>query len=1119
MRSLWLFSLFAVAACGHSGAGARNAEMGSFRAVGVGSNVDPTIRGARLLPENVDDTVSFGSEAGGGTRVVTSGLRLVTFPKGGIVAAEDRLPQSSSALSTNATTALPERLGGGFLFVIGPTIWRADRWLGAAKPIFTSGQTVQELVVGLDRVYVRAQNTTLAIDGRSGRVLDLGPWPASPRVTGYAAVDGWRAAAITDLRGVVATFDAGATWRALDLSMEPKAVVAVNDALVIGGFEGGRNEAWHELRADGSIARLSGPPRDVKVKLTQTPPPRPTFSGISLGHVVMPTPPPTALSKAPPAPAPPQAPPAPTEDEVIAKTFGKRPLAAAIEDGWPLTDGTAVIARDGALARVRIADGIMTELVRDAFPLKPSRCHPVSLTRPSALGAFGFVCGEPRGTTILYAYEPMRGRLAEIKRFDKPRVVTSSGNGAIAVRGPCAEDGEPTPLPRPTPAKLKDQDADEAKDKSTSKGADKAKSDEVSAKPAEEAKSAPPEATSVHPYCVLGHDNLWREIHVRGDAGTERVVVLADGRIVVISPPESATSPARLTILDGGKARTVPIVFPRVTADVARVLRLGLWLDGFEERRPNVIGGWLEAGGVMLGLEINLEGKATPGQYIRDAGVPFVSGKYGLGWTASNRGFETIDGGMTWTSIDLPEPLVPAAKVERRACGPIGCLAHGWLRVGWGESKREALPSPPPAYRPSVTLSIPSLQLACDPLAPPPPPPPAPKAAEPSSTPQRFPRITFGGPPVLGSFNGLSELPAFYSTPAPTLRDSERGINIEVRELFERYPNVGPLARVYGWGPKTGDWDSLGRWQVKWLSPFAGWNEVRASLATTPPQFVLDMTKIGSGYSYGIISNSSFQLAPGDDGAHALLIGRRIARTEGLVFELEADRAPVEVRRADGEPFGEIEGVVRVAGRWYVATQATSATGSLVTVIWQIEGSVARELGRAPRSMGHSSSSSTARARLARRSDGRAIALVVEGEPTAERANSVRWALPIDLESGALGEPEALGYADLAGLTLDGCTDDVTGWVFDTPMASSSVRLRVPSGAGTLSGVYARLRLTKSRVCVERLTGSYDGQSAERAAQLARTGGATRTAPNTGEIGVTVLSQQKRFPLRCSVSK
>jgi hypothetical protein len=356
-------------------------------------------------------------------------------------------------------------------------------------------------------------------------------------------------------------------------------------------------------------------------------------------------------------------------------------------------------------------------------------------------------------------------------------------------------------------------------------------------------------------------------------------------------------------------------------------------------------------------------------------------------------------------------------------------------------------------------------------------------------------------------------------------------LNLDVRELFEKYPNVGTLGKIYGWGPKSGDWDTMGRWQVKWLSPFAGWPEVRGSLPTPPPQVILDMTKMGGygGYSYGYSGSSNFQLAPGDDPGHALLVGRRVVRSEGLVYELEADRAPVEIHRADGEPFGEIEGIVRTAGRWFIATPPSggASANTPATIIWQIEGAVARELVRVPRSYGDgnqpSSSSyggsNNARTKLARRSDGRAIGLVVEGAPTADRANTVRWALPIDLETGALGEPEPLGYTDLAGRTLDACTDDIVGWTLDTAISSSNVRIRVPAGSGSLSSVYARLRLTTARACIDRLAGTYDGQSQERAQQLTRAGAAAKPQPRSGEILASVMSQQTRFPLKCTIAK
>ena len=1133
-----LVLLVLVGACGKAGP-ARSPDQGSFRAIGIGASADPTIRAARLVPETVDETQGYGTEAGGGLRAITAGLRVVTTREGAIVVAEDRLPQGPQL-----TVALPERLGGGFLFVLGTTVWRADHWLDAARPIFASLQGIQAIVPGLDRVYVRAQNAYLAIDGKTGKVLDLGPWPASPFVSGYAAADGWRAAAVTDLRGAVATFDAGATWRALDLPMDPRQVLAAGDSLAVGGIENGRTEAWFEVRGDGTIARLAGPPREAKGKILPSAPARPYLSGGYPGGYPGPYPVPIPYPVPVPAAASTPAPRAASDprDEAAAdagtRTFGKRPLAAAIEDGWPLTDGTAVVARDGALGRVRLSDGALTEVAQGAFPLKPSRCHPISLTRPAAIGAFGFVCGEPRGTTVVYAYEPLRGRLTELKRFDRPRVVTSSGNGAIAVRGPCAEDGDPSATPRePTRVETKtDGGLAEGKSDGGKEPKDDKEEREDQAREEKEAAlvAAKPPASEVHPYCVLGHDNTWREIHIRGDVGGERVIVLADGKIIVVSPPQGQTAPARLTLLDKGKATTLPVVFPKVTADISRVLRLGVWLDGFEERKPGVVGGWIEAGGAMLGIEIALDGKATPGQFVRDAGMPFVSGRYGFGWTQSRRGFETTDGGMTWTSLELPEPLVPANKVERRACGPIGCVAAGWLRVGWGETKKPATPATPAPYRAAVSAAPPQLALTCEttiPTMPVPAPPhsktPPPQPAPPSRT--LTGRGAFGGNPSVmsgigpgGGIAGVTELPAFFSQPGPTLREAERGIpSAEVLELLERYPRLGSLARIYTWGPRTGDWDTQGKWQVKWLSPFAGWTEARSSLPVVPPQAILDFTRTGSPSGYGSYyggGSGFFQVATGDDASHALLIARRPARADVTPIELEADRAPVEIRRADGEPFGEIDAVTRAAGRWFLATPPPPGGSSPLTTLWQVDGSVARELVRVSRAALETGRPTGTK--LARRSDGRAIGLVVDGQPTAERTTATRWVLPIDLETGQLGEPEPLGYSDLAGRTLEACTDDLVGWIFDTSLAGTTVRVHVPAGAGSMHSVYARIRLSASRACVERVAGMYDGQTPDRAAQLARPGGSRGPlASKPGEVIAAAFSAQSRYALRCTVAR
>ena len=127
--------------------------------------------------------------------------------------------------------------------------------------------------------------------------------------------------------------------------------------------------------------------------------------------------------------------------------------------------------------------------------------------------------------------------------------------------------------------------------------------------------------------------------------------------------------------------------------------------------------------------------------------------------------------------------------------------------------------------------------------------------------------------------------------------------------------------------------------------------------------------------------------------------------------------------------------------------------------------------------------------------------------------------LPIDLETGQLGEPEPLGYADLAGRTLEACTDDVVGWVVRhvarPARGAPSTSGRKARGLDALASTCA-CALTTTRACIERIAGMYDGQSAERAAQLTRGGVARRRrrAPlKPGELIATPFAAQSRYAL------
>ncbi len=1012
---------------------------GHLRGAGVGAFQDPTVVGARVVPEKVESTASFGVEPNGSSRGLIAGYRVLTNPDGAVLAAEDRFPQAPQV-----TLAVPQRLGGGFLFLMGSTVFRAEGWLGELRAIHASATAVQRMFLGLDRVYLRTQTGHTAMDPRTGRELDLGPFPQAPQVVSYASVDGWRAAALADLAGLVVTGDAGATWRRVDVGLEPREVSAIGGTLVVSGVEPGRGAARVELRDGGQTVHLASPGKDTPRKLA----------------------PPEEQEARPPE----------------ARAFGKRPLLAAIEDGWPLTDGAALVARDGALARVRLADGALLEAISNAFPLPVSRCHAVSLERPTAKGAFGFVCGEPRGRTEIYAYDPARGRLVTLKSFTRPRLVLTSGNGALAARGSCAEASEDEPR------------------------------------------------RGERTYCVLDHGNTWHELHVRGEIGSERLVVLADRRVAIVSPPSGDVVTARLTVLDvngTGAAKTVPLTFPRIGTDVARALRFGVWLDGFEERRPGVLGGWIDAGGTVLGVEIALDGSVTPGQYLRDAGLPTVSGRYGLGWTQARRLFETTNGGMTWTSAEAPDPLVPLGNVQQRAVGPIGAAAAGWLRVGWGprpthEPGSSGKPPEPARARPRIT---PSLSLSCEALAPtpkipPPEKPPAPKVAPGAPQPGHISR---GGPVVppwaapasgYGGARFPQELSSFYGTAAPRLRDSERPmLSVDVHDAFDRAARGTPLAKIYSWGPRTQDPDPSSRWAVRWLWPYDGYAEVRSTAASKLPTLLLDSMRGGlTSGGYTGHYTSTWSVGIGDDSAHSLIAGRTAGRQGLALWELESDRGPVEVRRLDGETFNEIESAVRVGGRWIVSVPATTSPSG-ATVLFQIDGGIAQELARVPRA---ATDGRPGQGRLARRADGRAVGFVVEASGPASRGQGERWILSVDLETGRIGEPELAGASDFSDRPLAACAGDETGWVLDMPH-SMPVRLRGTSAAsGSLSNLLLRVRFTGEKACLDHVAGALVGSSEDRISLVARKGPPRTQAP-PGTLRVTAFANAIRYPLACSV--
>ena len=151
--------------------------------------------------------------------------------------------------------------------------------------------------------------------------------------------------------------------------------------------------------------------------------------------------------------------------------------------------------------------------------------------------------------------------------------------------------------------------------------------------------------------------------------------------------------------------------------------------------------------------------------------------------------------------------------------------------------------------------------------------------------------------------------------------------------------------------------------------------------------------------------------------------------------------------------------------------------------------------------------------RLARRSDGRAVGVVVDGQPSAERPTTpVRWLVPVDVDSGAVGEPEPQGASDFADRdAISLCIGDEVGWVLDVPWTQPVHVSTGPRASESLRNGYARIRVSRDRLCVERMAGVIDGPI--------ETGGRTvrGTLPQgeAASVDLAAFLGRSRVALRC----
>src|SRR5688572_2226064 len=224
IRIAFFLLLAVITACG----GARPVETKGAPAVASialrpGSTKQSNVMGpARLFPPaGRADVIAEELDPDGSRRYVAQGLRVIERPDGSLEAGDVWLPLSRNLRAV----ALPERLGGGFLFVSSTSgstlVYAAPSWTGALRPVVRLDGEVEQVLPGFDRLYMMLGRGSQwsALDPRTGQSLDLGSLPRSAGYGQMAFADEWFGVVVTPFRGALATFDAGSTWHPLGMAV------------------------------------------------------------------------------------------------------------------------------------------------------------------------------------------------------------------------------------------------------------------------------------------------------------------------------------------------------------------------------------------------------------------------------------------------------------------------------------------------------------------------------------------------------------------------------------------------------------------------------------------------------------------------------------------------------------------------------------------------------------------------------------------------------------------------------------------------------------------------------------------------------------------------------------
>jgi hypothetical protein len=877
---------------------------------------------------------------------IVLGQRLLQHPGGRVERARELLPDRAPR-----AVVLPEHLGGGFLFFVSSgttSVWRAKSWTGELKPLAHVEFDVDDIRPGFDRIHLfdKRSGDILSIDPDTGRGTSSGSLPTAAAHPSVAVADAWFGAVETPYRGVMATFDAGASWQVVD-PLGGNVRVEGSDIVVARGTD--------ELVLDpmGAVQKRS----------------RPVVS--------------------PPADA--------ADDDDVEEPARSVPetkldlrLRDAVLRGFPIDRDRALLLANGTLSMVKLSDGGV-EARRESAAPPGSECVAVTLGR-----GVGFVCHEEASRTTLYRYEPPLG-LVPLASYAAPRYVSASGRGAVIVRGSCAEAG----------------------------------------------------TAHARVYCVWSAAGQPREVAVKGAAGAERVAAVSTGEVAVLLPPRHGAPGSLSWIGARGRNRTVALRIPELEPKLRRLVERGLWLEGLTELGDGALATWIAGGDEFVGVRVARNGRVTvgrPGQHLRQS---WLSGTSALELVGNGLASETLDGGFTWSEVEVPPGLEPGkvpvsgrSDLHEQGCSRVGCALGTWIRIGWwGRPDRQALPL---AARPELTAVPPSgggrWSMTCAPTG------------------------VVAGPDLKPSADESADRreawPSFLGVAPPQRRAGDAAFSHATSS------HVLPV-RGYVWGPEGPGWNALARIQLRISDRFA--SEPR--LWSTAPSRAPWPDSVTAAQAFGDTSAGGYShwsaVLDGSGRAGALLVK---ARGTSELFMFEEDRPLQVVRNAASSGIGELAGVARLGTDWYVA----AALRAQAFHVFRVEGGQLRPFAELP-DRRRSYAGEGYLTRLVRSARGDALGIWVQVAKL--RGSSTSWYIyPLDLRTGRAGEPIELEPAQL-GTVPPACADDASGYVLQGPLPVEPYFAFTGSAeALRTSAAEARLIVDGTgALCVDQLAAVADG--------------------------------------------